>query len=79
MLSGQTRRTSLGYIAFAQQDSTDSWSMAEDGYGSEFLPHLTIRPVICTPTDIFYSNSSPGNLESRQGRNAEHTRHRRQP
>ncbi|KAH0563024.1 hypothetical protein GP486_002411 [Trichoglossum hirsutum] len=50
---GQTKRTNLGYIAFGQQHSTDSWSMVEDGYGSESLLHLMIRPVLCTATDLF--------------------------
>lgn len=53
MLSGQIKRTNIGYIAFAQQQSTDSWSMVEDGYGSESLLHLMIRPVLCAATDLF--------------------------
>jgi hypothetical protein len=40
MLSGKPSCTNLGYIAFGQQDSHDTWSMVEDGYGSKSSPRL---------------------------------------
>lgn len=69
MLSGKPSCTNLGYIAFGQQESHDSWSMVEDGYGSKSSPRLIERPVILQVTNQHLrSNSAPSNLEGRQGR-----------